>query len=265
MPCDTACDGYDFAGWSVRGASVRGLSHRHYDEVRQDAYQVLYAGHTGRLAVAVCDGLGSAPQSHLAAAIAADGLCLGALAGHTPSGQVGQTDWISLFTDVSDRIAAAQTARFGPDADVMATTALVVVIDELNAPSTPGTWHATIAHVGDCSAWLRAPEHRWTRISGGKADAGPVRSNSVRSPLPFGRAERAVTVDRVTLGTGDLLLACSDGVGDPFGDGDQPVARTLAARWTQPPRPVNFAAHIGFGSKSWTDDRTGVAIWTPPE
>ena len=54
----------------LRAASVRGLQHRAAGEPRQDAF-ALQAGGDDELIAVVCDGVGSLPRSHEAAALAA--------------------------------------------------------------------------------------------------------------------------------------------------------------------------------------------------
>jgi hypothetical protein len=53
----------------------------------------------------------------------------------------------------------------------------------------------------------------------------------------------------------------SDGVGDPLGEADDDVGRTLGRAWARPPLQHRFTAQIGFGRKGFDDDRTVIGVW----
>ncbi|PBC39527.1 hypothetical protein CJ179_36540 [Rhodococcus sp. ACS1] len=265
-PPDTVCDAFDFGGWAVRAASVRGLSHRYDGSVRQDAYAVRYSAGTGRLVVAVCDGVGSAPHSHVAAAAAADFL-VDELVGVDL--EVSEPFWTGLFRDASEHVNAVARrhgVKDGTLADVrnlMATTALVAVIDT----AAEDNWTVTCAGVGDSSLWLgrtdRSPgaPASWSALLGGKTPSTDVTSTTT-SALPISK-HTAVEPLQVILESAAVLLLCSDGIGDALGDGTNQVARTLGDQWASPPTALNFAAQASFGKRGLFDDRTGIAIWSP--
>ena len=146
------CDGFDFGGWSLRAASVRGLTHRYASQPRQDAYALRYSAGRQRLVIAVCDGVGGAPESHRAAEITA-----GCLADRFVDREDDDDDWTAAFTLASDAVlsAAAEFERIERSVDaaraVMATTATLVVIDGVGAA---GTWTVRAASVGDSAVWI---------------------------------------------------------------------------------------------------------------
>ncbi|WP_139278868.1 protein phosphatase 2C domain-containing protein [Rhodococcus ruber] len=265
MPPDSMCDAFDCFGWSLRAASVRGLMHRSDGSPRQDAYAVRYSPETDRFAVAVCDGVGSAPQSHIAAEAAANCLVDRAIDAATSSDDDG---WTETFQAASEAVTVAAENLGVSDSsvagvrEVMATTAILVVVDRVSAS---GSWTVRYAGIGDSSLWLTDvstdDETAWIPVLGGKAAAEDIATNRT-SALPL-RDRTSVRPGQFTLLEGQLLLACTDGVGDAFGAGDGEVARTLKRSWMKPPTALNFAAQVSFGRRRLLDDRTGVALWAP--
>ncbi len=265
MPSDSMCDAFDCFGWSLRAASVRGLMHRSDGSPRQDAYAVRYSPDTDRFAVAVCDGVGSAPQSHVAAEVAANCLVDRAMDGATASDDEW---WTETFQVASEAVTVAAEKLGVSDASaagvrgVMATTAILIVVDEV---SVSRSWTVRYAGIGDSSLWLTDVttdnETAWIPVLGGKAAAEDVATNRT-SALPL-RDSTPVRPGQFTMLEGQLLLACTDGVGDAFGAGDGEVARALKQSWMKPPTALNFAAQVSFGRRRLLDDRTGVALWAP--
>ena len=268
MPSDAVCDGFDFEGWALRAASVRGLSHRHAGTARQDAYAVRYAAETDRLVLIVCDGVGSGVSSHIAADVAST-----FLADELIDCDLGDDPnlWTGIFADASAAVCVRARQVLGrSDAEiddvraVMATTAVAVVV---SAVTQPGPWEVCYAAVGDSSLWT-ARHHAsdeafegWTPILGGKINDGEFASNRT-SALPLW-VDSPVRSEHFELDGEMLLLLCTDGVGDAFLGGAGPVAIELGSAWSSPPTPLNFAAHVSFGRRSLLDDRTGIALWSP--
>ena len=71
-PVDVAAASLEHAGLLARAVSFRGPSHELYDEPRQDSFAV--AASPDHLVVAVSDGIGSCPYSHLGSAAAAQAM-----------------------------------------------------------------------------------------------------------------------------------------------------------------------------------------------
>lgn len=268
MPSDAVCDGFDFDGWALRAASVRGLSHRHAGTARQDAYAVRYSAEMDRLVLIVCDGVGSGELSQIAADVASTYIADELI----DCDLVDDPDvWTGIFADASAAICVRAREVLGrSDAEiddvraVMATTAVAVVVSGV---SGPGPWEVSQAAVGDSSLWTaRHPTSDeafagWTPILGGKGNDGEFASNRT-SALPL-RVDSAVISEYFELDADMLLLLCTDGVGDAFLGGAGPVALELGSAWSSPPTPLNFAAHVSFGRRGLLDDRTGIALWSP--
>ncbi|MCK8672241.1 protein phosphatase 2C domain-containing protein [Rhodococcus sp. HM1] len=265
MPPDSVCDAFDHQGWALRAASVRGLMHRSDGSPRQDAYAVRYSPDKDRLVVAVCDGVGSAPESHVASDMAANFLVDRAVDAGT---LINDDWWTEVFHDASDALAAAARNAGASDPSpagvrqVMATTAILAAVDNV---SVAGPWTVQYAGVGDSSLWLTDvstdEDTSWIPILGGKHTGDGIATNRT-SALPV-YEKTCVQPEQFILLEGQLLLVCTDGVGDAFGSGMGEVAQTLRRSWMNPPTALNFAAQVSFGRRRLLDDRTGVALWAP--
>lgn len=267
MPSETVCDAFDWAGWSARAASVRGLSHRHFSEPRQDSYAIRYSNDNDRLVLVVCDGVGSAALSHEASRCAADRLANSVLAAES----IDENFWSEAFYAASDEIIdltrQLTTELIETAADVrrvMATTAHVIVLEGL---SRRGGWTGVSARVGDSTAWqataLGSPAFdSFRQINAPKQRDDQQFASTSTSSLPIIDAG-SINIEQVELSAGQLLLVCSDGVSDAFVGGAGQVPLTLGEWWAEPPTAINFAAHVGYGRRTHTDDRTCIALWAP--
>jgi hypothetical protein len=275
---DTTIDGVVVGALDVRAASVRGLAGRYDGKARQDEYCLGAAGSGLEwLVVGVADGVGSGPYSHDAAVLAARYGCRNLVEQLEQTGSLPETvDWSSLIEHVSAAIYAAGRRRIqsasandddGSDdddqeeehqriSDAMASTACYAII-----ATEPGDDDSFAAHVfsfGDSSVWVREATG-WRCIIGGKNQDAALTSGEVVA-LPSSVARLPLPVS-LSVHAGVPLLIVTDGVGDALGAGDDPVARFLAEVWREPPDPLTFAAQVGFARRSFTDDRTCVAVW----
>lgn len=267
MPSETVCDAFDWAGWSVRAASVRGLSHRHFSEPRQDAYAIRSSSDGDRLVLVVCDGVGSAELSHEASRCAADRLADTVLAAESAD----EDFWSETFfvasdeiVDLSRRLSNKPIETPADARRVMATTAHVVVLDGL---SRPGPWTGVSASVGDSTAWHATALEgiafdSFRQINASRQRDDQQLASTSTSSLPIVDT-RSINIEQVELSAGQLLLVCSDGVSDAFVGGAGQVPLTLGEWWAEPPTAINFAAHVGYGRRTHTDDRTCIALWAP--
>lgn len=263
---DTVVDGVVLRGSgdvppaAVRAASVRGRSHRFYGTVRQDAYAFRCDGRHAVLAVA--DGIGSAPLSHIAAmTVARWGTyeILRQLSATSPEA----LDWPGLLQVLAAKVVTEGRNRLGrPDlpgravAGHLAATGLFAVVGM--APVDGCHPVHLLAH-GDSSAWvLRAGRH-WEPLQAVKNDGADVAS-SATAALPY-LPERPPEPVRTALAPADVLVLVTDGVGDPLGNGAGTVGGFLAEHWRCPPEPLAFAAQVDFARKSHDDDRTALALW----
>ncbi|MCX2965400.1 protein phosphatase 2C domain-containing protein [Gordonia aquimaris] len=253
---DTVCDAFDFSGWHVRAASVRGLAHRHYSTARQDHYEVGFCPDADRLVAVVCDGVGSLDHSHIAASVVSRKLLRQTL--DTTATPVTADEWTPMFERAAGAVRKVRWNRFGQNESLMATTATIAVVEGV---SRPGPWTFTLCGLGDSSIWSRVGglTPAWRLLAGGKdaSNDALISSNRTRS-VPDG--PMILTVEQATVEPGATVVVCSDGVGDLL---DDEVGNRLALEWADPPRAVNFAAQVGVGRMTFTDDRTAVALWTP--
>ncbi|WP_137872025.1 protein phosphatase 2C domain-containing protein [Rhodococcus sp. Q] len=257
-------DAVDANGWTVRAASRQGDTRQ--KTRRQDAYAVRHGG--GRIAVVVCDGVGAAEHSHLAAAAAS-----AALAEHLLTAELEVSgDWTAHLKVASLAVTRAAGDLLGNRApslgavySVMATTATALVVEPTDIGQGP--WLAHTATVGDSSAWWRRTRggalgfEPWLLMSGGRLTRHQIAtSGALVLPLPD---DAVVTGASFEIGPEELLLVCSDGVADAFDDGSSAVAASFASGWSNPPRISDLADRIAFDADRQVDDRTVVGVWTP--
>jgi serine/threonine protein phosphatase PrpC len=264
---DTAVDGGAIGALTVRAASLRGRYGHYFGKTRQDEYG-LGTDPAGRwLVAAVADGVTAGRLSHHAARITVRHGCR-LLAGRLAERErLEEQDWNEVFADLARSILAFGGRELASDgeeptpaeiAGAMASTATFAV-----CATSPELEYrpVTVAWIGDSPAWVLHPDGSWECLSEIKNEGEEVASS--RTPgLPLLPAD-GIAVNPVEIGPGDTLLLMSDGVGDPLGDATGEVGRFLGQVWEEPPDPLTFAAQVGFARKSFDDDRTVVAVWTP--
>jgi hypothetical protein len=231
----------------IRAASIRGLMHRHRGKPRQDAFSVVRDEDSETVVLTVCDGVGSLPRSHEAAAL---------VTARLPGHYLAHRDWAAAVERVNDELrtyADVARAEDGEDDEVMATTLVAVSV----TPSDQG--HAAdLAWTDDSSLWHLSPEGVWTLLTAlptagpGGLHTGSVRALPASGPRLF---QDTLTVE------GGALFAMTDGVGVPLEHGPE-VQTTLAGWWATPPDVFEFGRQVGFARKSHLDDRTVVGAWT---
>jgi hypothetical protein len=130
-------------------------------------------------------------------------------------------------------------------------------------PATPARPTAALVRVGDSCAWVL------DRVTGEyrplfRPKSGQVVMSNAVTALP-----RVPAVpEQVTLQLEPrlILLAGTDGFGDPLGDGTGQVGALFAGHLIPaPPRPLSFASLLDFSRETYDDDRALVAVWTHPE
>ena len=263
---DTVCDAYDFDGWSVRAASVRGLRHRYFGERRQDAYDIAL-GQAGFIIVGVCDGVGQLPESDVAASlVATEGVQL-----LKETTDVKTVDWDKFFADLSDKLVAffpsapgTAEERIASVRETMATTAVFAIVD---MRPRDGYWEFSAAAIGDSSAWTLEQSVEvfgtWRDTLNSAKSSDPEVAENKTKAIPGHSPKPKTRTD--SLSTNGALCVMTDGISDPLMDGTGEVGRKLAEAWTSPPSALNFAAQVGFGRQSHVDDRTCVMVWPPSD
>lgn len=227
---DTVLDGSDLAGLRVRAASVRGERHRAQSRPRQDAFGLWER--EGWLLACVADCVGSQPRSHLGAQEACR------LLGELPCGE-------HLIDEINDRLVSfAEDRAIAP---VHVSTTLTAALVERD------TGRCVLLCVGDSPVWL-VRGGQWQPLLGHRQPG--TATDALPSPAPrFTRTE-------VLLEPGDLLLLCTDGLGDVL---REPGRRHwLAERWRQVPGWAEFCAHMHLANAEHDDDRSAVCVWIDP-
>jgi len=280
QPPDTAVDHGTVRDLEVRAASVRGLSHRQNGIPRQDAYGFAVTAAQDWLVAVVADGVSAGSLSHEAASFVtrrgprevARRLDEGTAANSLP--------WHEIFTGLAATILAEGTrslrrnnaeryADAAPtETDVaaaMATTATFLVCE--TGYQRHGLRHVYVAWIGDSPAWAIAPDGAWTSLSAIKGEGEEVGSSRVVALPKVPRDPAGLPYLEHTLDHRSTLLLMTDGTGDPIAEARGEVAARLAEWWRRPPAALVFADQVGFGRRSYDDDRTVVAIWpaSPPE
>jgi hypothetical protein len=267
---DTVVDGFTVRGSSgadalhIRAASVRGLSHRYYGAVRQDEYAIRHTA--THIVVAVADGVGTLPMSHIAAELATQVSCDEVVRQLAEGPQI---DWPLVFRAAGSAILQRGAERMAevdgcPDvlpspSDVAAQMATTIRVAAVDTRRGDAGLPVTLQGIGDTSAWVLGRDGSW-RPTGLIKNAGATIASSAVSALPFLPTEFEEPVSFELL-PGEALAVMTDGVSDPLGDGAGEVGIFLAESWRTPPRPLAFAAQIDMARKTFDDDRTVICLW----
>ncbi|BBH69919.1 hypothetical protein ACTI_66040 [Actinoplanes sp. OR16] len=258
-PPDSVIDGGDLEGLTVRAASLRGDEHRYYADPRQDAFAIgpLVAGKNATaLLVCVADGVGSQPKSHLGSA-AVTRFLRQEITPYAeklldPTAESGLRKRCAEVTaHVSQRLEHEAAQRQVP-ARALSTTLVAALI----GPDTGGGHHrAVLLAVGDSPAFMLR-DGQFEQIFGQSA-AGEL-AGAATEALPSRGAEPVVMV--ADLGPGDVLVLCTDGLGNPMANSS--VSDQLVKWWQGgPPSLPAFFWQMSFRAQSFGDDRTAVCVW----
>jgi serine/threonine protein phosphatase PrpC len=239
---------YSTPDLEIRAASIRGLMHRYRGQPRQDAFSVTYDQLSNTTVVVVCDGVGSLPRSHEAAAFVVDRL---------PSHFWTHRDWAAAvkavnaeLQEVVDRLRVdLEPGEW--DANGMATTVVATAISP-----NPAGWHIEIVRSDDSTVWALTSDGTWTAVSVDTNVDSAVHTGSVRAlPTASPRLHYAETAF-----DSGALFVMTDGVDGPLRSAAE-VRETLATWWSSPPAIFDFGSQVGFARKTHMDDRTVVGVW----
>jgi len=243
-PVDVAAASLEHAGLLARAVSFRGPSHELYDEPRQDSFAV--AASPDHLVVAVSDGIGSCPYSHLGSAAAAQ-----AMADVLGDDAVALDEVEALLGAASSAVRGAAMAAGVDDASVRSTLTVAVIEAD---PREDGARRAWLHGVGDSPAFLLDPaEGTWSQLT--PTDDGPA--NRVHNWVPDGIDDHFSA--GVVIPAGHVLVVSTDGFSGALGE---TLGRSLAELWRRPPDVFAFGRHLGFDHGF--DDKTVVAVWNFP-
>lgn len=251
VPPDTAIEWFDAATMAVRGVSVRGHSHRYLGEPRQDAFAIGEFG--GFLWLAVADGVGSRPHSHVGASIAT----LTAIASRELVSQAeGALSGSPEATDVTMGMLAAEmeaaARRESLEPDDMSCT-LVVAAVRMSQAEDEGA-QAVLWQLGDSCFLVDKGGDLIILNESGDEDA---LINTSTAALPRSLAARRWVIQ---LQPGDTLALATDGVSNLVA-ATPDYARDLSALWSdRAPSPSALLSVLDASVRSFDDDRTFVAI-----
>jgi protein phosphatase 2C-like protein len=228
-----ALDGLRAGALSVGAASLAGLSHLLGGTPRQDSYDLALTS-TGRLVLAIADGMGSHRHSQVGARVFGEAV-VAAAAARPDLPAAG------YLVEAAGTIPATIAAAHGLTEDDVRFVAAVAVV-------TDAGWD--IARVGDVSAF-RLKDGAFTELF--ENDNGFV--NVVHSSLP-GPAE-PVTVHSGHDGT---LVLTTDGLAADIRNSDG-VRSWLSAAWRAPLDPFAMGDCLRYRRQGSHDDRTAVVVW----
>lgn len=261
---DSMIDGGTVNGLTVRAASLRGDDHRWNCDPRQDAFGVHVLSPVDRpaapgepeLLVCVADGVGSQTYSHIGSRLVCEVIAhavteqAASLLDPAREAQV-KSECVDLMDRLATRLEETAAAR-GVPAKSLSTTLVAAVIG-----GGPGDRQAAVFGVGDSPSWVLRGGEFYPVL--GDADSPEIASTRTDA-LPSGKNSVVIKFIR-GLKPGDMLLLCTDGLGNPMRD--KGVRDQLAAWWGGPNVPglPQFYWQMSFRAQTYGDDRTAVCVW----
>jgi hypothetical protein len=244
----------------VAGASMIGASHLQSGQPRQDAYNFML-GESGRLYVAVADGLGSKPYSQLGAHLFTESVLVEAAraeaedsggpdpggpdpGGPDPGGpDPGGPDPARLLTLASERMERIVAKTYGIDPKSAGCVGAVAVFSERGC---------VVARVGDVSAFtIRAGAF----TEGFPAENGPL--NLVSASMPY---ERESDIEVAELAPAAAVVLGTDGLANDLRNSGT-LQEWLAEQWQAPHLPFGIGDTLRYRRQGSHDDRTAVLVW----
>lgn len=264
---DTELDGGSYGPLTVRGVSVRGDSHRHLHECRQDALGVVRIGSadSGLLLLAVADGVGTERLSHRGAHGMIRDLAreLDPVAAQLTAA-LGASD-AAAFAQLVDGVVKAAVERMVGQVDpAVPLRQYSTTLRALLVPLDPAVRVRGFLAVGDGGLFLLRRDG-WRDLEA--PDGAPVPSGT--GVLDTRTAALPVSYERIDtrlLGPAepdDVLVLCTDGFSAPLG-GTQQLRELLAEHWgpgAPVPQPADFLWQAQTRIKSYDDDRTVICLW----
>ena len=257
------------AQWQVHGASVRGRSHAHRGEHRDDA--IACVARDGLLVLAVADGAGSSALSRIGAAVVADVATHRTAARHAADAQNPDatsrlgTAMAHAVHDAAMKLhALATTAEVSPTA-FRTTLLLVAMAGDL----------MLVSQVGDGAVLVQKNDGTVQRVGGARDTmwAGEV-TCFVPDPCAMTAAAEFRQLDAREVA---LVALLTDGIDDPFHPLEQ-SGTALVSQWRRgTTAPIGVArqapvgsvlgddeallAWMGFEQRGESDDRSLLLAW----
>jgi serine/threonine protein phosphatase PrpC len=235
-PPAIALDGITAGGYRIAAASMIGASHLQSGQPRQDAYSFMLGG-SGRLFVAVADGLGSRPNSQLGAHLFTESVMLAAAADE-------DAHPATLLILASRRMEQVVAEAYAVDPKSAGCVGVVAVFAEHGC---------TAARVGDVSAFT-IRDGAFTEEFAPDGD-GPM--NVVSASMPY---EKEDDIEVTELGPAAVVVLGTDGLANDLRTSGT-LREWLAERWQSPHLPFGFGDTLRYRRQGSHDDRTAVVIW----
>lgn len=246
-PPAIALDGIVAGAYQVAAASMIGASHLQSGQPRQDAYNFML-GESGRLYVAVADGLGSKPYSQLGAHLFAESVLVEAA--RAEAEDPAEPDPARLLTLASERMERIVAKTYGIDPKTAGCVGAVAVFSERGC---------VVARVGDVSAFtIRAGGF----TEGFPAETGPL--NLVSASMPY---EKESDIEVAELAPVAAVVLGTDGLANDLRNSGT-LQEWLAEQWQVPHLPFGIGDTLRYRRQGSHDDRTAVLVWrddAPPE
>lgn len=231
---------------AIRAGSLRGNSHLELGQPRQDSYAVLVD--ESRIHIAVADGVGAQPHSHLGSQIAV-------------STAVKQSQRLAEPAEIATAVARAlrnMAATSGLE-PVQVSTTLCWARITIGAESAP--WRVEAAEWGDSELLvydprvLRDGHPKWRRL---KKTGGGI-ANAVLA-LPLHQVIQAQSDDSAWWHPSEVLGLYSDGISGDIRH-DTVLGHALAEEWHAIPTPWEYVGQLAFRYAPANDDRTAITLW----
>ncbi|MFK0151543.1 protein phosphatase 2C domain-containing protein [Streptomyces sp. NPDC090499] len=256
---DTLFDGWSTPELTVRLASVRGDQHRFDGRPRQDDVVVAWHEPSATVVFAVADGVSSAAQSHVGAALVCR-TAVNDLLVQLDQDRPGP-DWTRVLQAARYQLLMRVARGREPDEEDLAEanrTLATTLVAGTVAPAEGGGMQVTLARAGDSSAWCLHHGRFNPLLSDKNSAPGEITSNAVIALPRLSTQSRPLTY---TLPADGVLLVGTDGFGDPLGDGSGMVGELFAELAVRPPEARGLAHLLDFSRETFDDDRTLLAVW----
>ncbi|MFI5712642.1 protein phosphatase 2C domain-containing protein [Kribbella sp. NPDC051620] len=230
-----ALDGLSVGSFHVAAASQAGTAHLIKGEPRQDSYDFVLTP-TGRLVVAIVDGLGSRPASQVGARIFCEQVTI--LAGTTDC-----TAAEYLVQAAAQTSATAEDSYGLPSDDISFVGAVAVFTEDA----------VDIARVGDVSAFALTSDGSFSELF----EHDDMALNIVPARLP---STHAPVAEEVRTGSDNQIVLTTDGLATDLRN-SAGLREWLAQEWRLPLGPYAMANSLRYRRQGSHDDRTAVVIW----